>query len=175
MPHAVRQASASRPDGQLRVRLWLRLLASTEMVLVRLRCGLRDEFGITLSAFDLMAQIQRPPRGPTMIELSRRLLVTKSNVSDGVERLEAKKLVERRPDPDDARLQHIHLAPAGEDLLARIMPRHRVWIEEMLGAIDEPMAASLYDELSVLKAAISRAANQAGKSGRHPRTTRRPT
>ena len=144
-------------DEQLRVRLWLRLLAGTNTVIGRLRRGLRDEFGMTLPGFDLMAQIQRPPHGPTMSELSRRLMVTKGNVSDLVERLEGKGLVERRADPADGRVQHIDLTADGEALLARMLPLHRAWLSDMMAAMDETTLTRLHDLLGEFKDSVATA------------------
>lgn len=142
-------------NDRLELRLWLRLLASSNLVVARLRRGLKEEFGVTLPAFDLMAQTNRPPLGPTMGELSQRLMVSKGNVTDLVERLEGKGLVVRRVDAGDGRVQHVWLTPEGTDLIERMLPRHAAWLAEAMAGADRAQLERLYDDLGALKAALA--------------------
>ena len=177
-----RKREAAGQDEQLQVRTWLRLLTSTNASLNYLRCELRDKFGVTLSMFDMLVQIQRPPTGPTMAELSSRLTVTKGHVSALVERMEAKGLVERRSNPHDGRLQHVYLTPKSEALLARMMPLHRAGIAELMAEMDPAMLEELHELLGAFKASVSAAEHRKastehlavarGKPGR-PRTRKR--
>lgn len=168
-------------EGQLQGRLWLRLLACTNVVLGRLRRGLRDEFGMTLPAFDLMVQSQRSPNGPTMSELSRRLMVTKGNVSALVERLKAKGLVECRSNPSDGRVQHVHLTEAGQALLAPMLPVAQAWLVELMAGMDDAALTELHELLGRFKATV--VANEAcaaavprqNNGGRRPRRKRGST
>jgi DNA-binding MarR family transcriptional regulator len=140
--------------------VWLRLLAATNVGVERLRRGLREQFEVTLPAFDLLAQVDRAPAGPTMSELSRRLMVTKGNVTDLVLRVEEKGLVERRPDERDGRVQHVHLTRAGEALLARMLPAHRAWLGELMAGVDAARLAQLHDLLGELKTQFLRLAER---------------
>lgn len=140
---------------ELPLRVWLRLLGSANLVLTRLRIALRDEFDITLPAFDLLAQVHRAPTGPTMGQLSERLMVSKGNVTDLVERIEAKGLIRREADAGDGRVQHVYLTREGEALVARMLPAHRNWLAEMTAGIDERDLAQLYRLLGIFKTALA--------------------
>lgn len=170
MTRRARPAEAARagtPDrGTLAVRLWLRLLTSATLISDRLRRNLRDEFGVTLPAFDLLAQAAREPRGPTMSELSRRLMVTKGNVSELVERLEKDGLLERHADQDDGRVQHVHLTAAGEALIERMLPAHGAWLAELTSGVDETTLTDLHVLLGTLKDGLSRSAARTAPSSR---------
>src|SRR5205823_13813644 len=48
------------------LRLWMRLFTCTLLIERRIRAKLRDEFAISLPRFDLMAQLERNPRGLRM-------------------------------------------------------------------------------------------------------------
>ncbi len=135
-------------------------MTSTNAALNLLRRGLRNEFGVTLPVFDMLVQAHRPPLGPTMGELSARLMVTKGHVTDLVERLEAKGLIERRSNTNDARLQHVYLTPAGEALLARVVPVHRAWIAEMMAEMDSTNLTQLYELLGAFRASALAAENR---------------
>jgi hypothetical protein len=52
----------------LELRVWLRMLSCTNLVLRHLRRNLKRAFDVTLPRFDLLAQVARPPRGPTLRE-----------------------------------------------------------------------------------------------------------
>ena len=151
-------AGAAREELSLRV--WLRLLAATNVGVERLRRGLREQFEVTLPAFDLLAQVDRAPAGPTMSELSRRLMVTKGNVTDLVLRVEEKGLVERRPDERDGRVQHVHLTRAGEALLARMLPVHHAVLADLMAGVDPSRLSLLHEHLGDLKRAVLRREEQ---------------
>jgi DNA-binding MarR family transcriptional regulator len=59
----------------------------------------------------------------SMRELSRRLRADPSNVTGLIDRLEARGLVERRPDPNDRRIKGLALTPAGAKLRQRLFER----------------------------------------------------
>ena len=90
-------------DSHMGLRLWLRLLTTTNLVQTELRKRLRNEFNTTLPRFDLMAQLERHPEGLKMSELSRRLMVTGGNVTGLTDQLEKEDLVVRDADPADRR------------------------------------------------------------------------
>jgi len=148
----------------LQVRVWLRMLGSANLVLTQLRRALREEFDITMPAFDLLAQVHRPPQGPTMGQLSQRLMVSKGNVSDLVERLEAKGLILRKTDDEDARVQHVYLTSEGEALVERMLPAHRIWLKDMMAGLDEDSLAQLYQLIGTLKTTL--VANTTKKPGK---------
>ena len=95
--------SASNVDMEVRahedhhasLRLWLRLLSATTRIEDTIRQRLREQFGITLPRFDLMAQLEREPEGLSMGEVSRRMMVTGGNVTAIVDQLEKEALVQR--------------------------------------------------------------------------------
>lgn len=127
-------------------RLWLRLLACCNLVEAQLRNRLRGDFGTTLARFDVLTQIERPPEGPTMSQLSERLMVTKGNMTDVIGRLEAEQLVERRRDELDARVQRVYLTPAGLQAVAQMLPAHNAWLAELMRDFDRQDMKQL-DEL----------------------------
>jgi len=146
--------SGVRDGDLLDLRVWLRLLTCANLIEGRIRGVLRREFATTLPRFDLLAQIDRAPEGQPMRELSRRLMVTNSNISPLVERLVAEGLVERTPAPDDRRVQHLRLTPAGKAALAAMIPPHNACITRSMDGLDRAQAAALYEALGALKRSI---------------------
>jgi len=133
----------------LQTRIWLRMLACFNLLERELRTSLRDEFGVSLARFDVLAQVARPPDDPTMGELSRRLKVTKGNITDVVGRLEADGLVERRRDDRDARAQRVRLTARGRRLVQAAIPVHNARLAQLLDGLDA-------QELKALDALLGR-------------------
>jgi len=127
------------------------MLGCANLVLARLRANLRAQFDVTLPTFDILAQVQRAPTGPTMSELSRRLLVSKGNVTDLVTRLERRGLLARRADGRDARVQHVHLTPAGDRLIRRMLAAHDRWLVAMIAELGQEPMLGLHRSLGALR------------------------
>lgn len=143
--------SAAAKNDKLDIRLWLRLISCTSMIENTVRRRLRREFGVTLPGFDVLAQLDRTPRGLSMSELSARLMVTNGNVTGLVDRLITRGLVARRTDSKDQRVQVIRLTRKGRALFGRMTPAHHAWIGEMLGGLKTGELERLYASLGRLK------------------------
>jgi DNA-binding MarR family transcriptional regulator len=146
----------ARRAGSIETGVWLRLLSCTNIILRHLRRNLKDAFALTMPRFDLLAQVARPPLGPSLGELSRKLLVTKGNITDIVARLEAVELIERRRDDADGRIQYVFLTSSGRKLLDEILPVHDKWLTDLMQELSRDELETLYDALGVLKAALKR-------------------
>ncbi len=157
--------SASRAvDERDEVRTWLRMLACTNIIESRVRAALREKFDTTLPRFDLLAQLDAAsvdfPRGLTMSELSRRLMVTNGNLTGLVDRLAREGLVTRVASAPDRRAQIVSLTPAGRRALDSMTPDHAEWIREMFGGLSDADRRTLDSLLGKLK----RSAQSAGAS-----------
>lgn len=119
--------TAEHPEA---LRLWLRLLTCTQLIETQVRGGLREQFDTTLPRFDLMAQLERVPRGLKMGELSKRMMVTGGNVTGITDMLEDEGLVERVADPADRRAWVVRLTPAGRRAFTAMAQQHERWIVE---------------------------------------------
>jgi DNA-binding MarR family transcriptional regulator len=147
-----RVALLPRPAAELQ--MWLRLLACSNLVTGRLRQMLRRDFNISLPTFDILAQIARPPLGPTMGELSKRLMVSKGSVTDLVERLIAQGLILRHSDSLDARVQRVHLTAKGKRLLDRVLPAHNAFIRELMAGLGAAETTRLSAQLGHLRSLL---------------------
>jgi DNA-binding MarR family transcriptional regulator len=136
------------------LRLWLRLLACTNLVEAPLRTRLREQFGGSLPRFDLMAQLDRHPGGLKMRELSRRLMVTGGNVTGLTDRMVAEGLVEKRGDEADGRATTVQLTPEGRRQFRAMARAHEGWVVELLGGLDAAQQVQLFELLGQLKARI---------------------
>ncbi|PXW25404.1 MarR family winged helix-turn-helix transcriptional regulator [Paraburkholderia caballeronis] len=138
-------------DSHMGLRLWLRLLTTTNLVQAELRKRLRTEFDTTLPRFDLMAQLERHPEGLRMTELSRRLMVTGGNVTGIADQLEKEGLVVRDADPDDRRSIALRLTPAGRAQFDSMAAVHEQWVVELFGGLSLDDKSKMHERLGKLK------------------------
>jgi DNA-binding MarR family transcriptional regulator len=138
-------------DHHASLRLWLRLLSATTRIEDTIRQRLREQFGITLPRFDLMAQLEREPEGLSMGELSRRMMVTGGNVTSIVDQLETEQLVQRQSPPGDRRAYRVRLTCEGRRAFARMAAAHESWVVELLSPLSERQQAQLHKLLGTLK------------------------
>ena len=136
------------------LRLWLRLLACTNLVERPLRTRLRDQFQGSLPRFDLMAQLDRQPGGMKMRELSRRLMVTGGNVTGLTDRLVAEGLVERHDDPSDRRAWTVQLTSEGRRQFRAMARAHEAWVMDLFSGLSAAQQAQLFDLLGRLKQSL---------------------
>lgn len=157
-PTVLERDSAARSA----VRTWLRLLACSNIIEGHLRGALREKFGTTLPRFDVLAQLDNAasdsPRGLTMSELSRRLMVTNGNLTGLIDRLDREGLVSRVVAPPDRRAQMVSLTPAGKDALDAMTPDHATWVTDMFAALSDAERSQLYTLLGKLKVSAQTAA-----------------
>ena len=144
-------------DHHLALKLWLRLLACTTRLESEVRMRLRAEFDTTLPRFDLMAQLDRAPKGMTLGELSQRMMVSNGNVTGLVERLVEQGLIDRRPSEKDRRAQIVTLTPEGRRFFRAMARTNANWIGEMLAELSQTDIETLLRLLGRTKASARRA------------------
>lgn len=138
------------------LKLWLRLLACTNLIEAEVRGRLRAEFDTTLPRFDLMAQLERAADGLKMNALSQRLMVTGGNVTGITDQLESEGLVVRESDPADRRAYTVKLTSAGRRTFARMAAAHEQWVIELFGGLYAGEKEQVYRLLAKLKVSLER-------------------
>ena len=145
--------------------MWLRLFTCKEVIESEVRRRLRDNFNVTLPRFDLMAQLDRFPKGMTLGELSRRMMVSNGNVTGLVERLVEQGLIDRRPSPKDRRAQIVSLTAEGRRLFRAMARANGDWIGEMFADLSGNDIQALLRLLAKAKISARRAIGSSrGKS-----------
>jgi DNA-binding MarR family transcriptional regulator len=143
--------SRATDDDHLSIRVWLRLLACTNLIEGRVAASLRETFDTTLPRFDFLSQLERSPRGLRMTEISQRMMVTGGNITRIADQLVAERLITRTTAPGDRRASIVQLTAAGRRAFAEMARRHEAWIVEMLGGLRESERIQLFTLLAKLK------------------------
>ncbi|WP_234390856.1 MarR family winged helix-turn-helix transcriptional regulator [Nocardia suismassiliense] len=145
----------------LDVRLWLRLLATTNEIEQEIRTRLRTRFATTLPRFDYLAQLDRHHDGLRMSALSRYLMVTGGNVTGLTDQLVAEGWVDRIPDPIDKRATLVRLTDLGRARFDEMAAEHERWLTEMFAGFGRGDEQALFDLLGRLRVHLAATADHA--------------
>ena len=110
------------------------------------------------SQFNVLSLLHDQTAGCTQIELSRRLIMHRSNVTGLLDRLEARNLVRRHDNPADRRAFIVVLTAAGKKLIREIQPHYYRTAEAVWTGIPAPRARQLVSELAAVSANAERIA-----------------
>ncbi len=110
--------------------------------------------GMTRAQWGILIWLDRQP-GITQKELSEILEVEPITVARLIDRLEARSMVERRPDPRDRRIWRLHLLPPAHPVLREINI-HRADITHLVTAgIDQQTLDTMTEALLRMKATLT--------------------
>ena len=141
-------------DDHVALRLWLRLLTCTNLIESVLRGRLRESYQSTLPRFDLLAQLERHPKGLTMGELSSLMMVSGGNVTGLVNQLEKEALVSRTPMQNDRRAYLVRLTAKGRRDFKRMAKGHESWVTELFSGMSHDEQEALMGMLGQLKQSV---------------------
>ena len=112
-----------------------RLSLLTNTVSQGIAARYRDEFGISVTEWRILAVLGRFP-GLTASEVVARTAMDKVAIHRGVKALLEKEYLERRTDRTDRRRQVLHITrPKGQAVIENIIPRARQFERELLDAL----------------------------------------
>ncbi len=111
--------------------------------------------GLTTTQFDVIATLgNQPPM--TCKELGEKTLVTKGTLTGVLERLEAKGILERKLNPEDARSQMIGLTAVGQTLFEKVFPAHLSHLNKVFEKLNTKELAEITKSLQTLKNAFEK-------------------
>ena len=128
------------------------LAGQLRVVVARLARILRqqDQSGLAPTLLAALTTIGR--LGPlTFGEIAAHEQVAAPTVTKAVQKLEAKGLVARRPDPDDGRVCRVAITAAGRRQLEQNRRRRTAWLATRLGELDLDDIARLAAAVDVLE------------------------
>lgn len=146
----------SEPDP-VRLEAWRSFLEVHARVTELLDAELRSERDLPLGWYDVLVQLSEAGGRLRMSELADAVLLSRSNCTRLVDRLDAAGLVAREPDAGDARVRWAVLTAAGKDRLRSASAAHLAGVEraftsyldddaaQVLISVFHPMIAALRD------------------------------
>lgn len=119
---------------------------------------------MTRAQWGILIWLERQP-GISQKELSELLEVEPITVARLVDRLENRRLVERRPDPRDRRIWRLHLQPPAHAVLREIDHQRTDMIGRLTDGIDDESLETLTEALIVMKATLIQDSHAARRGG----------
>jgi len=134
---------------------WMRL-ARVYHLIDRATVELVKRFDLTTAQFDVIAQVGAK-EGRTQQELADALLVTKGNITQLLDRLEERRLIERRTEPG-RRGKMLYLTDSGWNLNWQVVPAQ----EAMIAGLFERLSGDDQSELNRILRQFNRSLGQPG-------------
>jgi DNA-binding MarR family transcriptional regulator len=92
--------------------------------------------------------------GVPLSHICAEMLSDNSNLTRLVDRLEARGLVRRAPDPHDRRVSLVQRTDEGEALINELRPRHRDIVEQRMSHLSYEQIVAFHDAMAMLYAAL---------------------
>lgn len=127
------------------------------------------------SQFNLLNLLDDQIDGCSQIELSRRLIMHRSNVTGLVDRLEARGLVRRQDSVTDRRAFNVVLTKAGSKLIHQIQPHYYQAAETVWNGVSLRRAEQLVAELAAISSSAEHVASQLNSTPRSRKQRGRAT
>jgi len=106
-----------------------------------------SEHGVSTAQIGVLRQLATEP-GLSGAELARRLLITPQGVQLAIKALEQRGLVQRRPDPQHARILKAYLTDQGRDVAAAVVSDAIAAHESVFGVLTPEEQRTLRDLLA---------------------------
>lgn len=137
------------PTEQARKRLdcWLQMIRTYDQMQDEVAAQLQRH-GLTLPQFEVLSSLA-VSSCTNQQELARRLQVTKGNLVGLIDRLAERGWVERRPDPEDRRVNRVRITEPGKVLMEKVYP-------DQLAAVEAMMAKLGLDEVDALRSLLKK-------------------
>lgn len=130
-------------------------LARTYNLVMQQLAPMYRRFGLSAAGFNLLVLLKRgaEPETFTQRELSRRLVVSPSDMTGLVDRMEHKDLVRRIPG-NDRRSKLLRITDKGSALVEEVWPHHAEVIKRMTEKLSSAEGEALMRALSLIREAV---------------------
>ena len=107
------------------------------------------QHGLSTAQVEILATIMVDGSGTSSV-LSKRLKVSKANLTGMIKRLEEQKLLKRSESKSDGRLKIIELTKKGEKLINTVIPNFILMMSKILSSVPEDEKRSLVSNLTLI-------------------------
>lgn len=146
-----------KSSAELKGHAWALLLAAHAAVIERVEEAFAGNHLPPLAWYDVLWELEKAAAGRLrMHELAKRVVITRSNLSRLIDRLEAAALIAREPCPDDRRGAYAVLTSAGRAMRKKMWPVYSEQIDTVFASrITDTEAKQLAASFRKLLAAAS--------------------
>src|SRR5690625_2849311 len=110
------------------------LMKAAKSVEQRIKKDIRN-YGIATSEFTVLESLYHKGK-QTVQQISNAVLINSGSITYVIDKLEAKKFVERKHGKKDRRVVHIEITEVGKEFMDDVFPKHQKVIEEIFEDIN---------------------------------------
>lgn len=139
-----------RPFADMRHEAVISIVQTANLLSARVSSLFRS-FSLTEAQFNVLLALKRKTRPITQSDLGKRLVVTRASITSVLDKLEAKRLVERRNVPGNRRINHVELTPQGDALIEQMDPQYRHAVHAAMELLSDPECRTLIKQLERIR------------------------
>lgn len=117
-----------------------------------------QEGGLNISEFGVLECLLHKGKQPVQ-KIAEKILVTSGTITYVINKLESKDLVSRQICEKDKRVFYVSLTPKGTELITEVFQQHVLFLNELLGNLDEEVKKDLITNLFALQNSITNSSN----------------
>lgn len=121
-------------DVQLSLKLFIVLTRTLESIQTQVVKDIKSH-GLNKTEFGVLELLYSKGDHPIQ-QIGQKLLLASSSITYVVDKLETKKLIERRACPKDRRVTYATITDDGKELMNQVFPKHKEALNEILGGLD---------------------------------------
>ncbi|WP_017755399.1 MarR family winged helix-turn-helix transcriptional regulator [Calidifontibacillus oryziterrae] len=121
-------------DEDLSLKVFIVLTRALQSINKRVEEDIKRR-GLNPTEFAVLELIYSKGEQPIQ-KIGGKVLIASSSITYVVDKLEMKKLIERKPCPKDRRVTYATITPAGTELMNEIFPKHRAAINEICSGLN---------------------------------------
>src|SRR5690625_269871 len=121
-------------DVQLSLKLFIVLTRTLESIQTQVVKDIKSH-GLNKTEFGVLELLYSKGDHPIQ-QIGQKLLLASSSITYVVDKLETKKLIERRACPKDRRVTYATITDDGKELMNQVFPKHKKALNEILSGLD---------------------------------------
>lgn len=128
---------------------WLALVRTHARLWDQVEARMRRSSGLTMARYDVLMQLEAAGGRLGLGDLAAAVLLSPSGLSKLLDRMEASGLIEREPDPDDARSTFATITSRGRGVVRKAREDHHAFLQDAFG--DALSARDLADLARIMR------------------------
>jgi len=137
-----------KSQEELSLKLFVVLTRTLESIKKRAEEDIKC-LGLNPTEFAVLELIYHKGEQPIQ-KIGEKVLIASSSITYVVDKLEKKKLLERKPCPNDRRITYAAITVKGTELMNEIFPKHKIAIQEILSGLDTNEKENMIQQLKKL-------------------------
>ena len=114
---------------------WMALVRTYARLWDEVEAHMRAASGLTMARYDVLMHLDMAGGRLGLTDLAAAVLLSPSGLSKLADRMETSGLLEREPDPDDARSTFARISPRGRALVRKARTRHHEHLQAVFGDV----------------------------------------